>query len=419
MPSSLAIHGGDPVIDSNDARFIWPIITDESREAIIDQLYTSISIYDKSGVIDTFENQFAHYHSRQYALLSNSGTSAIFSMFEAINLQPGDEVLCPVYTFHASVSPLTYTGASPVFCDSDEQGNISIEEIRKHYSKSTKAVVVTHMWGVPAKDIVEIKKFCDEHNLWLLEDCSHAHGASIYGKKVGSFGHMASWSLQGQKIITGGEGGIMLTDDRSLYERALLQGHYNKRPKQEIDQASPMRKYFLTGMGLKLRSHPLAVALALQQFQHLDDFTRQKQVYAQWLHDSFKEYPFLEVPPLQSDVQNSWYAFNIKYDASKAYEVSRERFVEALIAEGLIEADIPGSTGLIHELPLFTTPNEIMARLYTKPLPPQGPFPVAEIFYNSIIKLPVWTREEDRGTVQAYIDGIRKVANFIVKEHNL
>lgn len=419
MSNQLAIHGGQPTIKVEDARFIWPIITEELKNAVIDQLYTDISIYDKSGVIDKFESEFASYHSRKYALLANSGTSAIFSMFEAINLQPGDEVLCPVYTFHASVSPLIYTGAVPVFCDSDNQGNISLASIREKYSDRVKAVVVTHMWGIPAKDIAAIKSFCDEHAIWLLEDCSHAHGASINGKKVGSFGHMSSWSLQGQKIITGGEGGIMLTDDRKLYERALLQGHYNKRPKQEIDPSSPMRKYFLTGMGLKLRSHPLAVALALQQFRHLDEFIHQKQVYAQWFHDSFSGYPFLLTPEVNDNTQNSWYAFNLKYDASKAYGVTREQFVEALVAEGLVEADIPGSTGLINELPLFLTPNEIMPRLYKQPLPLQNPFPAAQDVYNSIIKLPVWAYVQDKLVVQAYIDGVRKVADYIVQNRHL
>jgi perosamine synthetase len=147
MEPRPAILGGKKIIDENDARFIWPKITDKTIKALLEQLKSSISIYDRSGIFETFENEFANYHNRKYALLSNSGTSAIFSMFEGIDLRIGDEVICPVYTFHASVSPLMYLGAVPIFCDCDESGSITVAEIIKRRSAKTKAVVVTHMWG--------------------------------------------------------------------------------------------------------------------------------------------------------------------------------------------------------------------------------------------------------------------------------
>lgn len=413
MSNQLAINGGDLTIPDGKGIFKWPILNKEAEDAVIRQLHTSISIYDRSGVIEEFEEKFRNYHSRSYGLLANSGTSAIFSMFESINLMQGDEVICPTYTFHASVSPVMYTGAIPIFADCDSDGNISLDSIKEKLTAKTKAVVVTHMWGVPARDIVKIRELCDQKGLWLLEDCSHAHGAEIYGKKVGSFGHAASWSLQGQKIITGGEGGIMLTDDKKLYTRALLQGHYNKRPKQEIEENDEMRKFSLTGMGLKLRSHPIAVALALQQFNHLDEYITQKQKYAQLFNDELKDIAFLQTPDLNTNSQNSWYAYNLIFKPENAHGVTREEFVEALVAEGLTETDIPGSTGPIHELPLFTLPNEIMPRLYTTPLQVQSGFNNAEQFYNSIIKLPMWATPHDTKVVEAYIDGIKKVANYI------
>ncbi len=418
MKNSLAIHGGEPVL-TEGGTFDWPILDKESEKAILDQLHTSISIYDRSGVIEEFEDKFKNYHSRQYGLLSNSGTSAIFSMFEAINLIPGDEVVCPVYTFHASVSPMMYTGAIPVFADCDDEGNVSLESITAKLTDKTKAVVVTHMWGVPARDIAKIRELCDERGLWLLEDCSHAHGASIDGKKVGSFGHAASWSLQGQKIITGGEGGIMLTDDRKLYQRALLQGHYNKRPKQELDQDDELHEFYLTGMGLKLRAHPIATALALQQFNHLDEFIAQKQKFAERLNQELKDIPFLHLPTMSKSTQHSWYAYNLMYNREAAFGVSREEFVDALLAEGLKEADIPGSTGLINNLPLFTNPQKILPRMYTSSLPAQMDFPGADSIYNGIIKFPVWVRAEDEDIVESYIAGIRKVSQYLLSNHTL
>jgi perosamine synthetase len=415
----LAIFGGAKVTDDDKARFVWPVITPEAELTVMRQLHESISIYDKSGVFAQFEDGFAAYHNRKHGLLFNSGTSAVFAMFEAINLQPGDEVLCPVYTFHASVSPMMYTGAVPIFCDSDEEGNISLEEIKQRVTEKTKAVVVTHMWGVPVWDIAKIADFCQEKGIYLLEDCSHAHGASIHGKKVGSFGDLAAWSIQGPKIITGGEGGILVTDNKDMYDRALVMGHYNKRPKTEIGSNSKLKKFYLTGFGLKLRAHPLAIALAYQQFQHLDEFIAKKQANAQKLSEALSNYQFLTIPSRSEGVQNSWYSYSILYDTSKAFNVPKERYVEALVAEGLVEVDIPGSTCLLNDLPLFIEPNEVMQRLYQAPLPRQTDFPNASKFYERLLKVPIWVFAEDDHVMDAYIKGFCKVSDYLLENKAL
>ena len=158
MASKLAINGGQKTVENDKAKFVWPKITQEAEDAVVTQLHKSISIYDRSGVLGEFEDDFAAYHNKKLAILSNSGTSAIFSMFEAIGLMPGDEVIAPVYTFHATVSPLIYTGAVPVFADCDDQGSISFEEIKTKLTDKTKALIVTHMWGTPVKDIESISE---------------------------------------------------------------------------------------------------------------------------------------------------------------------------------------------------------------------------------------------------------------------
>lgn len=413
MGVKLAINGGQPVVDSDKAKFEWPIIDHEAEKAVIDQLHTSISIYNRSGVLQEFEDEFSNFHNRRFGLLSNSGTSAIFSMYEGINLQPGDEVLCPVYTFHATVSPMMYMGAIPIFCDCDEEGNMLYDDLKSKVTEKTKAVIVTHMWGVPASDIKKIRDYCRNNRLVLFEDCSHAHGASIDGEKVGTFGDAASWSLQGPKIISGGEGGIMLTDNKDIYSRAMMQGHYNKRPFQEIDNDNPLYAYSQTGLGLKLRSHPLAVALALQQFKHLKEFIQQKQEYAEMFNKALGRYDFITTPKIDSNIQNSWYAYNFKYNPQAAFGVSRDEFVEALLAEGLVEVDIPGSTGLINDLPLFNNPEKIIGRMYKSPLSRQTGFVNAEKFHQSIIKLPVWATRSSIKTVESYIEGIVKVSDYL------
>ena len=412
--SQLAFLGGNESIPDKKGKFIWPRITKQIEFEVIDQLNTTISIYDRSSVFEEFESKFAKYHNAKYGLLSNSGTSSILGMFDAIGLSPGDEIICPVYTFHATISPAMSTGAIPVFCDCDEQGNISIEEIKRKLSKKTKAVIVTHMWGMPVKNIQNIANLCSEQHIWLLEDCSHAHGAQINGRKVGSFGDAAAWSLQGEKVISGGEGGIMLTNNETLYNKALIHGHYNKRPKQEICKNSHLYPYNLTGKGLKLRAHPLAIRIALNQFDQLDHFIKIKNKHALLLDSVIDKYAFLNRINTYT-AQSSWYAYGFHFNPSLTFGITREEFVSLLHAEGLIEIDIPGSTNLINSLPLFIEPNKVYPSLYDKPLSKQIDFPNATKFTEHFIKMPVWAFEEDIEIVEGYIQGLEKVCSMIEK----
>ncbi|MFH1299406.1 MAG: DegT/DnrJ/EryC1/StrS family aminotransferase [Patescibacteria group bacterium] len=413
----LAILGGPKTIDPSRASFPWPVITPEVEKAVLNQLRTCVSIYDRSGIFAEFEKKYADYYGLNHSLLSSSGTTAIFSMFEGINLQPGDEVICPTYTFFASASPLMYLGAIPVFCDCNPDGNINPEEIAKKITDRSKAVVITHMWGMPC-EMDPIIDICRKKGLLLLEDASHAHGATYKGKKAGTFGDASAWSLQGQKIITGGEGGIMLTNNPEIFYRALLQGHYNKRCQQQIPADHPLCEFALTGFGLKLRAHPLAIAIANEQFSHLDQWIGQKQEYVSYWEKEFGKYEFLKMPDYPNR-QPSWYAFVMQFDKSRSNGVSIAQFVRALHAEGLVEVDRPGSTRPIHDLPLFIKPNLALPKLYSNPLTHPGPFANALLFYENAIKLPVWTFPEDEPIVRKYAEGFHKVCRAVQNEPEL
>ncbi|MEM4204896.1 MAG: DegT/DnrJ/EryC1/StrS family aminotransferase [Candidatus Methanomethylicaceae archaeon] len=412
--SDLAILGGRRTIDDSGRHYVWPRVTDELIRVVIRQLHTSISIYDKSGVIEEFEKAFAHYHhSRKYALTTNSGTPALYSIYVGLNLKPGDEVICPVYTFFATVSPLLQTGAIPVFCDCDESGNIDPSKIEPLITSRTRAVVVTHLWGYPC-DMESISAICKKHNLRLIEDCSHAHGARIHGRPVGTFGDAAAWSLQAQKTITGGEGGIMLTDDEEIYYRALLLGQYNRRCFQEIPDTYHLSDFRMTGFGLKLRAHPLAIAIAHEQFQHLDDWIACRQSYADEMNSAFRQFSFLKIPQPKAGFQHSWYAYPIEYDETCSNGVDRQLFLKAIRAEGLVEVDIPQSTCPLHSLPIFTKTREILPHFYSKKnLQYCQSFPNADRVWSRTLKLPVWAYPDEKQIVSLYIEGICKVAKVV------
>ena len=409
MPNSkLALLGGRKTIKKPAPHYEWPRINKAIEKRVIRQLHESISIYDKSGVIDDFEKQFAKYHKRKYALLTSSGTAAIHSMFVGANLQPGDEIICPAYTFFATVTPLFFTGAIPVLCDSDESGNIDPDKIGKLINDRTRGLIVTHMWGIPC-EMDKIDSLCKKYNLLLFEDCSHAHEAKYKGRLTGTWGNASAWSLQGPKILSGGEGGILLTDNKEIYYRALLLGHYNKRCKQEIPKTHPLYKYAVTGMGLKLRAHPLAVAILIEQFRHLDKWLNQIRIFSKLMIERLKKLPGIHPPKISINVEPSWYAFVFQYDKKELGGLPIERFFEAIKAEGCLEADRPGSTYPLNLLPLFQDPSKLFPSYKGRVKYKKGDFPVAERFFERAIKLPVWVNRNDTKLVNDYIDAIEKV----------
>jgi len=402
------------VIREDVCHFEWPRIDKKMEEIVISQLHKSISIYNRSGIFKEFEDNFSEYHDNtKYALLSNSGTSAIFSMFEGINLNPEDEIICPVYTFFATISPAVYTGAKIIFCDSKSDGNINPEEIKKKITKKTKAIIITHMWGMPC-DMDAIVKIAKENNIFLLEDCSHAHGAEYKNQKVGTFGDASAWSLQGQKIVTGGEGGILLTNNKDIYERALLQGHYNKRCKDDIDKDSELFKYAVTGFGLKLRAHPLAISMANYQFSFLDEWLRVKHKYAERFILELSKYPFLK-QPLYSNKKPSFYAYVMQFNEEYSNGINIDDFVKALHRIGLKEVDRPNSTRPLDKFSLFTKTQDAVNRLYKTPAyNAQENFPMAYKFYNNAIKLPMWAYEDEEWIVDAYLKGFHQICELVL-----
>ncbi|MFN8343458.1 MAG: DegT/DnrJ/EryC1/StrS family aminotransferase [Spirosomataceae bacterium] len=409
---TIGLYGGDKTINIPTPHYRWPIISEETSKAVNKQLYTSISIYDKSGIIKEFENKFKDYHNKKYGLLCNSGTSALYTMYKSIGLMPDDEIICPIYTFFATVTPVLFTGAKPVFCDCLDNGNIDPQKIEEKITNKTKAIVVTHMWGIPCQ-MSEIVFIAKKYNLKVLEDCSHAHGATYKGQLVGTFGDAAIWSLQGQKIVSGGEGGIILTDDIDIYVKSQLIGHYNERCTQEIPEDHPLFKYSITGFGQKFRIHPIAVAIANQQFNNLSEWLEQKRSYAQKFIAKFKDNPILE-PLTFNDSNPSWYAFILKVKKNIVNSINIDTLYDAFQEEGLYEIDRPFSTAPLNFFFLFKEPYHAFPEFYKVEdnFIKDEEYNVSFNFFSTIFKIPVWAEASDKDIVDLYIKGINKVCNF-------
>lgn len=408
--TKLAINGGNPVMTKEEGRFIHPKITKEIEKAVIEQLHDTISIYDNSNIFKKFEDEFAKYHNKRYGLVTSSGTAALHSLYDAINLKSGDEVICPVYTFFATVTPIFQTGAKPVFVDCDETGNIDYTKIEEKINKNTKAIMVTHMWGYPCK-MDKIREIADKHGIYLLEDCSHAHGGEYKGKKLGEWSDAAAFSLQGNKIITGGEGGIIITNNKYIYKNAILLGHYNKRCKQEISKDSTDYKYAVTGKGLKLRAHPLAIRIAYEQFKDLDKINKVKHDMVDIVRNTVDKIDGLSLNEPYEGSKCSYYALIIKYDPSKFNNLPIEKFIEALNEEGGVEFDKPGSTCPLNRLELFKNPSYFYPS-YDKILDDNEVYEGADKFYENSFKIPVWYDTQDEDIVIKYCDILNKVSKY-------
>lgn len=402
--SLLAIHGGPKAVDQPAPHFVWPEISETTRAAVMRQLDESISIYDRSGIIEDLECSLEDELEVAHALLFNSGTSALFAMFAGLELAPGDEVICPDYTFFASASPLFILGARPVLVDCRGDGNIDPAQIERAFSERTRAVLVTHMWGHPC-EMDAITAICNRRGVPLLEDISHAYGAEYRGARVGTFGRAAALSLQGQKVLTGGEGGVLLTNDHEIFYRALALGHYNKRCVREIPADHPLHELAVTGLGLKLRIHPLAAAIAREQLERMPEVLRGRRRCAELLHDELSSLGGITLPPRDGESRASWYAFVFLLEPRLAPLVSEIH--AALAAEGCTEIDRPKSTAPLHHYPLFRTPEKAFPMLEAKTT--QAAYPVADDFFARALKLPVWHREADIPIARQYASAIRKV----------
>jgi len=215
--------------------------------------------------VATLEKEFAKYIGVKHSIAVSSGTSALLICLAALGIGPGDEVIVPGYTFIASISSIIYARAIPVFVEIDESLTINPDDIEKRITKKTKAIMPVHMLGNPCKmdKIMEIAK---KHNLYVIEDACQANGATYKGKKVGSIGDISAFSLNVFKTISAGDGGIVVTNDNDLYEKAFGfhdQGHKPSRMGVEVGERSII--------GLNFRINELTGAVALAQLRKIEN----------------------------------------------------------------------------------------------------------------------------------------------------
>jgi 8-amino-3,8-dideoxy-alpha-D-manno-octulosonate transaminase len=217
--------------------------------------------------VATLENEFAKYCNVRFALATSSGTSSLLTSALALGLNPGDEIIVPAYTFVASYSSMIFAGIVPVLAEIDESLTLDPDDIEHRITPRTKAIMPVHMLGNPS-NMDRIMEIAAKHDLLVLEDSCQAAGASYKGKKTGTIGNIGAFSLNIFKTINSGDGGLVVTDDRGLYETAFAihdQGHNPSRLGVEVGKRNIL--------GLNFRMNELSAAVALAQLAKIDRIT--------------------------------------------------------------------------------------------------------------------------------------------------
>lgn len=256
-----------------------PSITQKEIQYIMDAV-SSGWVSSLGKYVDMFEEKFASYCGTKYALTTSNGTTALHLVLVALGIKPGDEVIIPDITFVATGNAVKYVGAKAVIVDIEEDTLcIDPESVKKAITPKTKAIIAVHLYGHPA-NMEEINKIAEEYDLIIIEDAAEAHGAEVNGKKVGSLGHVGTFSFYGNKIITTGEGGMITTNDENLYERMRhLRDHAMSKEK----------RYWHTEVGFNYRMTNIQAALGLAQLERIDEIIAKKRLIFEWYKEGLKD----------------------------------------------------------------------------------------------------------------------------------
>jgi len=354
----LALFGGPRVL-LETPRETWRKIDDNVKRAVHHLMDEGIcTIPGGTGVVQEFESAFAELTGSKHALAMNSGTSALHSAYVAIGVGPGDEVIVPTYTWHATITPVLHCAATPVFCDIDPRTlTICPTDIERKITPQTKAISVVHVWGNVC-DMSRILDIAKRHNLAVIEDCSHAHGASWHGQPVGSMGSIGCFSCQGPKAVSGGELGVAVTNDADLYDRMILLGHFGRA---KISANESIKEVGDMSLGAKYRAHAWAVAMAKEDLKRLSELNARRTLNYRILNEGLSGCFGIErIETLPGAQRGGFLEFKFKLTDEALDITTRDRIVEAIQAEGVpMVADRYSSFnytyGLLHTAPLFTT----------------------------------------------------------------
>ena len=277
-----------------------------------------------SKYLSKFEEKFADYVGAKYALATSSCTGALQIALMALDIGPGDEVIVPDETWVATANAVRYVGAIPIFADVEiDTWNIDADSIETLITPKTKAIMAVHMYGHPAR-MTKILDVARKHGLKVVEDAAPAIGAEWNGKRCGSFGEFAGFSFQGAKLLVTGEGGMLVTSDKALYEKA----------KKIWDQGrNPAKTFWIDGDGVKFKMSNIQAALGLGQLERADVLIEMKRRVFGWYEEGLSGVPHIRLNKEVSGARSIYWMTSIFLD--EAAPISREELMQELKSKNI------------------------------------------------------------------------------------
>ncbi len=361
VDGKLALLGGEKVLQEEpQSMFKWPIVTEEDEKAVLDVLRAGAM--SGTGITQQFEKEYAAWMGVKYALGVCNGTAALLEAFFAVGVDQGDEVICPSMTYWASITPAVATlKATAVFADIDPDTLcLDPKDLERHITPKTKAIVVVHYAGYPA-DMDEIMAIARKHNVKVIEDVSHAHGTLYKGRLTGTIGDIAAESMMSGKSFATGEAGMVLTNDRNLFERCVAYGHYERNVSSHYAKPSEvlapeLEKYAGVPLGgAKHRMNQTCSAMGRVQLKYYPQRIAEIQKAMNYFWDGLEGVPGIRAHRPAKDsgsTMGGWYAAKGLYRAEELGGLDIERYCEAVRAEG-VACCTSGANNPLHLHPFF------------------------------------------------------------------
>ncbi|MFC7049271.1 DegT/DnrJ/EryC1/StrS family aminotransferase [Emcibacter nanhaiensis] len=336
----LAINGGPKACPAPFSP--WPLYEEDEIAAVVEVLRSGKVNYWGGTKCTALEEAFASLCNCKFGVAVANGTLALELALKAIDIQSGDEVIVPSRSFFASASAIVAAGGVPVFCDVDiDSGNLTVETIEAKLTDRTKAVIAVHLAGWPC-DMDPILELANQKNLLVIEDCAQAHGALYKDRPVGGIGHIGCFSFCQDKIIsTGGEGGMLVTNDKNVWNKAWSYKDHGRGYDKVFNYDHPPGfRWLCEGFGTNWRLTEMQAAIGLIQLRKLEEWVNLRRRNAAMLKECFDKFPSLKTPTPSADYFHASYKLYTYVDETHlARNWNRSEVREALRAEGLPVTD--------------------------------------------------------------------------------
>jgi perosamine synthetase len=351
MAEKLAIAGGTPVRSGEYGP--QHIFGEEDVEAVTEVIRSGV--LGKGPKVREFEAAWAARHGAEHAITATSGTAAMHVAAGALDLDPGDEIITTPLTAGGSIIGLLLQNCVPVFADVDETYNIDPKDVEAKITSRTRAIWVTHLYGNPC-DMDALKAVADKHDLYLVEDCCHAPLAEYKGQIVGTLGDIGGFSFGG-KHLSGGVGGAVVTNNDSLWERAVIFSDVALPRAKGPWEDRPYQHYFLAP---NYRMSDLTAAVLLSQLGKLEDYVENKVRAAKDINAGIADVEGIVPQPVRPDDRSTYWVWGATL-SDEAFTCSAQEFVDALVAEGLYDflgpRGLNGRAALMNNNPFLSEPH--------------------------------------------------------------